>query len=184
MTRTTARAAAARFARALFDVVRTGDPERAGEDLGAFVALVSGHADLHRALTSPAVPASAKQKIVAELLRVQPLADPVARLLGLLAERDRLVLLPGIVEAYRQRLLDHQQVVRAEVTTAVPLASDRAAALEQSLAEATGKRVLVSTSVDPAILGGIVARIGSRVYDGSVAHHLQRVKAQLIAAAQ
>jgi F-type H+-transporting ATPase subunit delta len=70
------------------------------------------------------------------------------------------------------------------VTTAVALPPDRAAALEQSLSAATGKRVVVTTQVDPSIIGGVVAKIGSRVYNGSVAHHLTRVKAQLTAAAQ
>jgi F-type H+-transporting ATPase subunit delta len=180
----TSRAAAARYARALFDVVRDDDPERAGTDLSAFVALVESHPDLKRALVNPAVPLAAKQKIVAELLQLRPLTDPVARLLRLLAERDRLVLLPEVAEVYQQRLLDHLQVLRAEVTTAVPLTPERAAAIERSLAQATGKRVLVSTQVDPAIMGGIVARIGSLVYDGSVAHQLERLRAQLIEAAQ
>jgi F-type H+-transporting ATPase subunit delta len=180
----TNRAAATRYARALFDVVRNSDPERAGDEFNAFAALIAGHADLQRTLTSPAVPTAAKAKIVAALVQQQPPSQPVARLLALLAERDRLVLVPDIVEAYRQRLLDHQQVVRAQVTTAVPLPQDRTAALEQSLAQATGKRVIVTTQVDPSIIGGVVARIGSRVYDGSVANHLARVKAQLVDAAQ
>jgi F-type H+-transporting ATPase subunit delta len=179
----TNRAAATRYARALFDVVRRDNPERAGDEVGAFAALVASHPDLQRTLTSPAVPTAAKTKIVAALLHQQPLSQPVSRLLSLLAERDRLVLVPDIVEAYRQRLLDHQQVVRAQVTTAVPLPADRTAALEQSLAQATGKRVILSTHVDPSIIGGVVARIGSLVYDGSVAHHLERVKAQLVNAA-
>jgi F-type H+-transporting ATPase subunit delta len=180
----TSRAAATRYARALFDVVRNGNPEGAGDEVNAFAALIAGHPDLQRTLTSPAVPASAKAKVVDALLRQQPLSQPVTRLLLMLAERDRLALVPDIVEAYRQRLLDHQQVVQAQVTTAVPLPVDRTAALEQSLAQATGKRVIVSTQVDPSIIGGIVARIGSRVYDGSVINHLARVKAQLVDAAQ
>ena len=122
--------------------------------------------------------------IVAELLKLQPLAGPLGRILTLLAERDQLALVPLIAEAYQQRLLDFSSVVRAEVTTAVALPPDRAAALEQSLSAATGKRVVVTTQVDPSIIGGVVAKIGSRVYNGSVANHLTRVKAQLVAAAQ
>ena len=130
------------------------------------------------------LPPTAKQKIVAELLKLQPLAGPLGRILILLAERDQLALVPLIADAYQQRLLDFQGVVRANVTTAVALSPDRAAALEQSLSAATGKRVVVTTQVDPSIIGGVVAKIGSRVYDGSVAHHLTRVKEQLVAAAQ
>ena len=67
----------------------------------------------------------------------------VEKLLMLLAERDRLVLLPDLLAAYRDRLLDHQHVVRAEVTTAAPLAPDRANAIERSLAQVTGRTVTV-----------------------------------------
>jgi F-type H+-transporting ATPase subunit delta len=75
--------------------------------------------------------------------------------------------------------LDYQQIVRAEVTTAAPLSAERAAQIEHRLAEATGRRVDVTTSVDPAIIGGIVARIGSTVYDGSVATQLSKIRQRL-----
>ena len=75
---------------------------------------------------------------------------------------------PDLLDAYRERLLDYQQVVRAQVTTASPLAPDRAQAIERSLARVTGRTVTLETSVDPSIIGGVVARIGSTVYDGSV----------------
>lgn len=181
----TSRAAASRYARALFDVVRAdGDPVQAGADLDAFIALVAEHADLQRVLLTPAVPVSAKVNIISELLALRPLSQPVARLLRMLAERDRIALIPDVAATYRERLLDYQQVVKADITTAVPLSPEKADALQRSLAEATGKQVLLQTSVDPAILGGVIARVGSRVFDGSVARHLARVKAQLIEAAQ
>ena len=107
-------------------------------------------------------------------------ATPVAKLLLLLAERDRLVLLPDLVAVYRERLMDHLQIVRAEVTTAVPLPQDRAAQLEQRLAEVTGRRVTMTTKVDPSLIGGVVTRIGSTVYDGSVATQLQTMKQKLL----
>ena len=64
--------------------------------------------------------------------------------------------------------MDHRQVVRAEVTTAVALPADRVAALQHGLAQATGRDVQLETRVDPSIIGGAVARLGSTVYDGSV----------------
>ena len=72
--------------------------------------------------------------------------------------------------------MDHQQVVRAEVTTAVELPADRVAALQQGLAQATGREVQLETRVDPSIIGGAVARIGSTVYDGSVTTQLREVE--------
>jgi F-type H+-transporting ATPase subunit delta len=81
--------------------------------------------------------------------------------------------------AVRERLLDHLQIVRAEVTTAVPLPADRAKAVEQSLAHVTGRTVVLDTRVDPAIVGGVVARVGSTVYDGSIVTQLAKMKKTL-----
>jgi F-type H+-transporting ATPase subunit delta len=110
----------------------------------------------------------------------------VGKLLVLLAVRDRLVLLPDLVSAYQQRLMEHAQVVRAEIVTAVPLPGDRVAALRQGLARAMGRReedVQVDHRIDPAIIGGAITRIGSTVYDGSVTRQLEKMKEALTASA-
>ena len=104
-----------------------------------------------------------------------PLLPLVSKLLLLLAERDRIAFLPEIVRAYRNRLNDHNQVVRAEVVTASPLAADRVAMLEERLGRATGRKVLLESRVDPSIVGGAVTRIGSTVYDGSVTTQLRKM---------
>ena len=75
--------------------------------------------------------------------------------------------------------MDHRHVVRAEVTTATPIDAARVAAIQRSLAEVTGRTVTMATKVDPAIVGGLVARIGSTVYDGSVTRQLERMREQL-----
>ncbi len=177
----TSRAAAARYARALFDVaVREADPERAGTELAAFAAMVSAHEPLERALVTPSVPPARKRAVVEALLAQSGITTAVVpKLLLMLADRDRLVLLPDVAEAYRERLMQHQGVVRAEVTTAVPLPGERRAALEQGLARATGRTVVLTATVNPAIIGGAVTRVGSTVYDGSVARQLERLKEQL-----
>ena len=75
---------------------------------------------------------------------------------------------------------DPSQVVRAEITSAVPLSDDKLLAIEASLADASGARVVITPHVDPSILGGVVAKVGSRVYDGSIARHLARIRARLV----
>jgi F-type H+-transporting ATPase subunit delta len=183
----TSRAAATRYARALFDVVlqERGELEWAGRDLSSFAQLVSGNAGLERVLSNPAIPASRKHAVVEALLAsAGGVIRPVARLLLLLADRDRLGLVGEIAEAYEQRLRQHMKIVRAEVVTAVPMSPDRTRALEQSLARATGRRVQLSARVDPSIVGGAITRIGSTVYDGSVTTQLQRLKEQLVSAAE
>jgi F-type H+-transporting ATPase subunit delta len=175
------RAVAGRYARALFDVAfRDADPALVGQALADAIALFEGHEALRKAFASPAVPAARKRALMAELLaRSDGLPPPVARLLLMLAERDRLPLLQSVLHAYRDRLMEHQQVVRAVVTTAVPLPEERAQAIQQSLAQATGKQVTVTTAVDPGILGGAVARIGGIVFDGSVSRQLARLREKL-----
>ena len=114
-----------------------------------------------------------------ELVGRGGLSVVIGRLLVLLAERDRLVLLPDLLDEYRRRLLDLQNVVRAEVVTAVPLPEDRVSALEQALTTMTGRTVTMTARVDPAIIGGVVTRIGSVVYDGSVRRQLEKMKETL-----
>jgi F-type H+-transporting ATPase subunit delta len=175
------RASARRYARALFDVVaKSGDVDTALVELKALGAAISGHDDLTRALTSPGVPLGVKQNVMRELLALQPVSKVVARLVTLIVENDDIDEIDAIVEAFEQRVLDLHQVVRAEITSAVPLPADKVQAIEASLASAAGVRVVVTPRVDPAILGGVVAKLGSRVYDGSVARHLARIRARLV----
>ncbi len=182
----TNRAAARRYAGALFDVSLTeADPQKVEQEIGAFADLVKQHADLERALYNPVVPAPRKHDAVTAILALAgPLSPVVGKLLLLLAERDRLVLLPDLVEAYRERLLDYRRVVRADVTTAVPVPADRLRALKESLAHATGRDVLLDARVDPSLVGGAVTRVGSIVFDGSVARQLERMKERLAEGAE
>jgi F-type H+-transporting ATPase subunit delta len=179
----TRRAAATRYARALFDVVRKekeADLQRVETELTSFTALVSANEPLQHALVAPSIPAARKRAVVESLLTAGgPLAPALSKLLLLLAERDRLSLLADLADAYRDRLREHQQIVSAEVVTAVPLTEDRRAALERGIAAATGRTVVLSAAVDPGIIGGAITRIGSTVYDGSVARQLERLREQL-----
>ena len=174
----TSRAAGARYARALFDVARKeADIEQAGRDLASFAQLVSSHETLSRVLSNPAIPAARKRAVVEQLLARDGAVSPiVAKLLLLLAERDRLSLLPDVAAAYQDRLMAHAQVVRAEVVTAIGLPPDRVAALQQGLARATGRQVQIETRIDPSIIGGAITRVGSTVYDGSVTRQLEKIK--------
>jgi F-type H+-transporting ATPase subunit delta len=174
------RASAARYARALFDVaLKESDPVQVERDLASFAGLMSSNAELHGALTNPAIPASAKHQIVDALATRLNMAKPPHKLLLLLADRDRLTMVSDMLNVYRERLRVHQQVVRAEVTTAAPLTPDRVAQLQKSLTDITGRRVDMTTNVDPSIIGGVVTRIGGTVYDGSIATQLAKLREKL-----
>jgi F-type H+-transporting ATPase subunit delta len=109
------------------------------------------------------------------------LTQPVTKMLVLLARSGKLNLVPELAASYQQRLLAHQNIVRADVTSAAPLSPEKTKALEESLSQVTGKKVELSVRVDPELLGGLVAAIGSTVYDGSVKTQLQRMKQELVA---
>jgi F-type H+-transporting ATPase subunit delta len=176
----TQRTSAARYAKALLDVaIAEADPQQIDQQLAEVADLFTGHADLWRTMTNPAVPAPKKRAVVDELLPTLGLAAPLGKILQLLASRDRLVLLPDLAEAYRSRLMDHQKVVRARVTSAVPLPADRAQQIQKQLEKVTGRTVVMTAATSPDIIGGVVARIGSTVYDGSVKRQLEKMREQL-----
>jgi F-type H+-transporting ATPase subunit delta len=184
----TSRAAGVRYARALFDVaLKESDVRQVGGDLAAFAGIVSGNDGLSRVLSNPAIPPVRKRAVVDQLLATAGSVPPVVvKLLQLLADRDRLALLPEIVTAYRERLMEHEKVIRVEVVTAIALPADRIAALQERLAVASGRRsedVHLEMRVDPSIIGGAITKIGSTVYDGSVTRQLEKMKETLVAGA-
>lgn len=179
----TLRTIARRYAHALFDVTnKNRTVDRAEADLNAFRDLVTGHQQLRRALESPAVPVQRKQAIVDALwAAAKGESEDVRRLLHVLAERDRFVLLNDIAEMFSERVLQARRIVAAEVVTAVPLAEDQRGRLREALGKVTGADLRVTERVDPSLVGGVVARVGSVVFDGSVTHQLERLKQQLMA---
>src|SRR5688500_14272729 len=131
----TNRTAALRYARALFDVAlkEQADLGRIESELATFSELFTARPDLSKVLLNPAVPAPRKRAAVAEIVAHANPQPIVGKLMVLLAERDRLVTLPDILTAYRDRMLEHQKVVRAQVTTAEPLSAEREDAIRASL---------------------------------------------------
>lgn len=148
-------------------------------ELEEFAGLIDGNEELRRALLNPAVPAPRKRAAVVDLAALAALNGILARTLILLAERDRLAILPDFVEAFRRRLLDLRNVVRAEVTTAMPIEPERLQDIQRSLAAATGRTVELTAKVDPSLVGGMVAKVGGTVFDGSVVNHLDRLRQRL-----
>ena len=178
----TNKTAALRYARALLDVAvqEKADLELIENELTQFADLFTQYPLLKKVLLNPAVPVPRKRAAVADLLTQAKFTPIVSKLLALLADRDRLVLVPDLLKAYSDRLLDHRGVVRADVTTVSALDPRRADAIRTGLAALTGRTVLLTTTIDPSIVGGLIARIGSTVYDGSVARQLEKMKERLL----
>lgn len=172
---------AARYARELFEVTwRHGQAEEVASELETIVQASRDYAAQVRPLFHPLVPKAKKLETIRQFSTRVGLSRPTAVLLEALAEHNKLHLLGAIAAAFRERLNERQGVVRARVTTAVPLPPEKIEALKARLAELMGRQVTLSTSVDPSIIGGVVTQIGSTVYDGSVARQLARMREQLV----
>lgn len=177
----TSRTAAARYARALLDVAtrESVDLETIARELDEFIAFLKQQIALQRLMLNPAVPAPRKRAAMEEITKLSGFAPVVSKLLILLADRDRLGLLADIPALYHDLLADRQNVVRAEVMSAEPLSQDRIDAIEKKLAAVTGRRVSMKTNVDKDLIGGIVARVGSTIYDASIATQLKKIRERL-----
>ena len=178
-------AVAKRYARALLDVSQTdADPEQVERELSAFVALTASYPALARSLVNPGIPLSRKRALMTALIpRLGEISPVTRRLLILLADRDRLSVLGEILDVYRGQLMELRGVVRARITTAFDLSPERVVAIASTLERATGRQVEVETGVDAALLGGMVTQIGSTVYDGSIAGHLDRLRSRFLSEA-
>ncbi len=173
---------ARQYANALFDVAaRHQRVEPVRRDLSAIVTLVADHPDLSAVFAAPLIVPRKKRAVVDALLeQAGDLADEVKRLLGFLADRDRLRLLAAIRGAFEARVMEADKVVAADVVTAVPLPANDEAALATALGKVTGRQVTIQSRVDPSIVGGVVARVGSLVIDGSVVRQMERLRERLL----
>lgn len=175
------RTSANRYAKALFDVAlqEKADLAKISQDLDAVAALVTTNQELARAAERVAVPDASRQALMEQIADRLGVAVQVKKLVLVLTAGRKLALAKDLAQAFSERLRAHQGIVRAEVKSAASLPPAKMKALEESLSKVTGKTVELSVSVDPELLGGIVATIGSTVYDGSVKTQLQRMRKEL-----
>jgi len=170
--------AAKRYAEAVFELARDTTTFDAWQrDLATMSQLVTDPAG-RRFFSNPKVDSAQKRQVAEHILgtRVQPAALNLARLL---IERGRFAEVDRIEQAYTELLRDYQGVAVADVTTAVPLDAAAAATVSRQLGALVGKRIDLRAHVDPSIIGGIVARVGDYLIDGSVTGQLSRLRARL-----
>lgn len=172
-------ASAKRYAQAVFEIARERDQFDAWLNELDQARLLMENREAAAVLTSPAVPGEERHRL---LDRLTPgLSAPSRRLLHLLLERDRLELLPGVVQELRRRINEHRGIQTADVTSAIPLDKELEGVIARRLSELTGKTVVVEHQVDPSLIGGFVARIGDQLYDFSVRGKLDRLRDRLAA---
>lgn len=158
-----------RYAVALFELARDSKSlDTVAESLSALKAAVAESADLKALITSPVIARDAAAKTVAAVAGSMGLDPLTTKFLGVLAQNRRLAQLPAVIRAYETLLSNHKGEARAEVTSAHPLTKTQITALSKSLKARVGRNVAVDAKVDPAILGGLVVKIGSQMIDSSI----------------
>jgi F-type H+-transporting ATPase subunit delta len=180
-------AVAARYANALADVV-TGSasalrPEDAAAELCAFAAVLESSPELRNALSTPAVSPSRKKAVVGRLADLLKLSPITRNFLFVLVDHRRTGSLPEIVHSFELALDERLGFARAEIVSARVLSEPVRAALNGELERLTHRRIRMRFQVDEKLIGGVVARIGSTVYDGSVRGRLETLERRLAAEA-
>lgn len=178
-----ASALANRYARALVEIVlEPGSalkPEDAVAQLGAAGHLLAESAELRIALLTPAIPPSRKRAVMGQLLDELGASPIIRNFIFVVIDHRRIGIFAEIRDAFELVLDERRGFARVEVTSAAPLDERRSATLESELSQLTGKRMRLRFAVDPELLGGATARIGSTLYDGSLRGQLQQLRRRL-----
>lgn len=173
-------AVARRYATALADVVvARGEAREVQQELSDWERMVQSNAQLAEVFRNPTIPYEQKQRVLKTLIERTRVRPMTANFLQVLLQNQRLSELPEVNTRFAQVLDERAGVVSAEVTTARPVSPATQAALGEKLTKLTGKQVRLEFRTDEELIGGMVTRIGSTIYDGSVRSQLQRAKESL-----
>ena len=176
-------AVASRYAKALVEVAaapgNASDPAAILSQLKAVGEAIAASPDLRTALLSPAVSPSRKRAVVTRVLEPLGLDKQARNFLFEIIDHRRVAELPAIVEAFEALLDERLGFVRAEVLSARALGDSQQASLETEISRMTGKKAKLKFSIDPSLIAGVVARVGSTVYDGSVRGQLDKLRLKL-----
>jgi len=168
---------AIRYAEALFDLAREdGALDAVAADFAKLRAAISASSELASFLKSPAYAADEKARAIGAIAERAGVSALTRNFLGLAARNRRLPALDQIMDAFSRRLADHRGEVTAVATSAAPLTADQARRLRGEIEGIVGKAVNLVVDVDPELLGGLVVRVGSRMFDSSLKTKLIRLK--------
>lgn len=172
---------ARRYARALMALgVDNNDYEALGQQVGALARAMKSSAELAETLSNPVFPRSDRKKVITALLARLNASKTVESFVLLLLERERLAALPDIARELDAMIDERKGRIAAEVVSARPLSDQQLAQLERALEALSGKKVDIAKREDPELLGGIVAKLGDTVYDGSLRTQLAQLRQRLV----
>jgi F-type H+-transporting ATPase subunit delta len=172
-------AIARRYAAAIFDIARKQNTiDRTLEDVEG-IAQVFANRKMSILLREPKIPAKRKETAIRQALTSKVLPTSL-NLALLVVQRDLVEIMSGVARELKRMVMDYKNEADAEVTTATKMDDAEQALIKQALEHHTGKTILMQTKVQPAILGGVIARIGDQVIDGSVRYRLSTLQHRLL----
>jgi F-type H+-transporting ATPase subunit delta len=172
-----------RYAKAFVDVIFNAklDPQKIVSLLQQIVGTYESSEDLRKIWGSPAVPAEQKRALLDQIVgQMGDVPRPMRNFIAVLIDQSRINILPDIAKQFETELNTQLGRVEAEVTSSRQLSESERQALVAQVAKTTGRQVSAKYSIDAALLGGAVVRVGSTVYDGSVRGQLQKIKQELV----
>ena len=176
------KSASLQYANALADIaLEQGAAEPARKQLGEFAAAYAESAELRNFLASPAVSREAKHGVIEQMVARLGAGKIIRNFLFVIADNQRTLLLPEIVQSFERVLRQRQGVAEASVLSAVEMSEQQKSTLVRALEGLTGRKILAHYSLEPRLLGGAVVRIGDTIYDGSLKTRLDQLRVRLAA---
>lgn len=176
------KSASLQYANALADIaLEQGAAEPSAKQLENFGEAYAQSAELRTFLASPAVSVEAKHGVLEKILKRLGASKIIRNFLFVIADHRRTNLIPEIIDTFQQVIRQRQGVAEAAVSSVIELTAAQKKELAATLARLTGKKIEPKYSIDPALLGGAVVRIGDTIYDGSLRSRLNEMRAKLSA---
>jgi F-type H+-transporting ATPase subunit delta len=171
---------ARRYASALADVVlQRNEAREVQQELVTWAEMIRSNANLREVFANPTIGLDQKRKVLNKLIEIAKPRPTTVNFLKVLVQNQRLTELDEINRKFAAVLDDRAGVVAARVTTARPVAAETQRTLQTKLRDLTGKSVRIEFDTDPEMIGGLVTRIGSTIYDGSVRNQLEQIKEKM-----
>lgn len=174
------RVIAKRYAKALVELAEGQNlAENAKQDLVAFIQAMDGQPAVERLFRNPAITPEDKKAVIREIAQRLGLKPLTTRFMEFLAENNRVRYIRDVQQAYEDLLAERQNRVSVEVVSASPLNNGYVSDIKKRFEVVTGKNVDIKSLVDPALIGGVRARIGSVIYDGTIKNQLDKMRERM-----
>jgi F-type H+-transporting ATPase subunit delta len=168
---------ARRYAKALFAVATESDSfDEYAKALNDFADMFQKYPEVRDGLTNPVYPLEVREKVMDYLVETMAVSGVIKNFLNLVVHKKRAAVLPDIAESFQALVDEKRNICQGTVVSAMEMGSELKDKVQATLEKITGKKVVLTSEVDPSIIGGIIAKVGDLVLDGSLSSQLLGLK--------